>query len=189
MDAVFVSNEISSRRVERHKGCTICRIAIKRREVYKVAVRLCNSTVHSDSQRILCADFAEKSFDILRLSHHSVSSDIPVGSAAIFRIEGTTDDRIFRRANTKVNRSLGKRRYANLLYTVYGCNIHRVLVNITVRHSAEGYRSDVAFRQTLCEHALGIAATGISDEALHIAVDFISIDLDNNSISNLNSRN
>lgn len=188
VNAVSVGNEIRSIVVHLNSAvvevflCSGC-------EVHECAIGFSHSARNSNTQRIVRADFAEHSLDIIDIGDHTISTDIPIGPAPVFDIESTCQNRILCLTDTEIHGRLCIGLDGNLLHTIDSANSHIRLVDIAINNAPEADRSDGALRKTLGKNALGVFASVVSEETLNVAVDSISGDSDLHSISNLHGRN
>lgn len=188
VNAVSVGNEI--RRIVVHLNSAVVEVFLcSSCEVHECAIGFSHSARNSNTKRIVRADFAKHSLDIIDISDHAISTDIAIGPTPVFDIESTCQNRIFCLTDTEIHGRLCIGLDGNLLHTVDSANSHIRLIDIAINNAPEADRSDSALRKTLGKNALGVLASVVSEETLNVAVNSIPGDSDLHCVSSLNSRN
>lgn len=188
VNAVSVGNEI--RRIVVHFNSTVIEVFLcSSCEVHECAIGFSHGARNSNTERIVRADFAKHSLDIIDISDHAISTYIPIGPTPVFDIESTCQNRILCLTDTEIYGRLCIRLNGYLLHAIDGADSHICLVDIAINNAPETDRSDATLWKTLGKHALGVLASVVSEEALNVAVDSISGDSDLHSVSNLHGRN
>lgn len=188
VNAVSIGNEI--RRIVVHLDSAVVEVFLcSGCEVHECTIGFSHGARNSNTQRIVRADFAKHSLDIVDIGNHAIITDISIGPAPVFGIESACQNRILCLTDTEIHGRLCIGLDGYLLHTIDSANLHIRLIDIAIDNAPEAYRSDVSLRKTLGKHALGILASVVSEETLNVAVNSISGDSDLHSVSSLNSRN
>ena len=188
VNAVSVGNEI--RRIVVHLNSAVVEVFLcSSCEVHECTIGFSHGARNSNTKRIVRADFAKHSLDIVDIGNHTIITDISIGPAPVFNIESTCQNGVFCLTDTEIHGRLCIGLDGNLLHTIDSANSHIRLVDIAINNAPEADRSDGALRKILGKNALGVLASVVSEETLNVAVYSISCDSDLYSISNLHGRN